>query len=268
MLFLFGIGASTSFLVFFRLSELMPFIGDQAWFYISARDLIVERTIPLVGITASHTWLHQGALWTYILAPILLVFNFNPVAPAYVTGIMHVVTVLLFYQLGAEMISKKAALIMAVLFASSPLAILYARMPYHTTLIPLITLLLIYSVYMWTKGKITVFPYIFLLLGILYNLELATIVLWPILIVIGGIGYVQKEKWVRAIRPRLILKSFLFFLVPMIPILIYDVNHGFPQTFLFGGWLVYRTLSLFLPIQLSDHAGHSFQEILAIFVYL
>jgi len=28
----------------------MPFIGDQGWFYLSARNMLVHGNIPLVGI--------------------------------------------------------------------------------------------------------------------------------------------------------------------------------------------------------------------------
>jgi len=50
------------FLRFDRLSALMMFIGDQWWFYLSARDLILTGNIPLVGITSSHIWIYQGPL--------------------------------------------------------------------------------------------------------------------------------------------------------------------------------------------------------------
>src|SRR5260221_5098084 len=53
----------TVFLLFYRLSDLMPFIGDQGWFYMSARDMVLYRQMPLVGITSSHVWLHQGPYW-------------------------------------------------------------------------------------------------------------------------------------------------------------------------------------------------------------
>lgn len=57
-----------AFLRFDRLPQLVAFIGDQGWFYLSARDVLLSGNIPLVGITSSHTWLHQGPRWTYLLA--------------------------------------------------------------------------------------------------------------------------------------------------------------------------------------------------------
>src|SRR6185369_794671 len=67
----------------YYIEQSMQFIGDQGWFYISARDIVLKREIPLVGIVSSHPWLHQGAFWTYLLAPVLWLAHFNPVSGAY-----------------------------------------------------------------------------------------------------------------------------------------------------------------------------------------
>ena len=72
-------------------------ISDIGWFYISARDLIINHEIPLVGIESSRPWLHQGAIWTYILAIILWISNFNPVAPAYITALIDIATLLIVF---------------------------------------------------------------------------------------------------------------------------------------------------------------------------
>jgi len=66
------------FFRFYKLNQLMIFIGDQGWFYLSAQDMLIHHQIPLVGITSSHVWLHQGPLWTYILAVLFFFFGFNP----------------------------------------------------------------------------------------------------------------------------------------------------------------------------------------------
>ena len=40
----------SAIVLLYRLSDLMPFIGDQGWFYLSARNMLVHGNIPLVGI--------------------------------------------------------------------------------------------------------------------------------------------------------------------------------------------------------------------------
>src|SRR5437667_10490857 len=107
LLLLLSIPGLGLFLRIYKLNELMPFIGDQGWFYISARDMLINHTIPLVGIASSHPWLHQGALWTYILASIFWIFNFNPIIPAYFTSILDVLTIIIIYKVVSNMFSAK-----------------------------------------------------------------------------------------------------------------------------------------------------------------
>jgi len=220
------------FLRIYKLNDLMMFIGDFAWFYISARDMLLTGNIPLVGITSSHTWVHQGPLWTYILAIPLLISNFNPLSGAYLTAIAGTVTVFFIYKIGTQMFSKFVGVAASALYATSPLVIIHSRMPYHTSIIPLMTLLFVFFIYKWVKGDIRFLPFVFFALGVLYNLELATMVFWILLLIVFVYGVVKRESWFReAINFKIILMSVFSFLLPMLPMIIYDINKhsGFYQ---------------------------------------
>ena len=225
-----------------RIQSLMPLIGDQGWFYLSAHTML-RGTIPLVGITSSHTWLHQGPLWTYLLAVIFAFTKGDPVAPAYFTGIVGVATTYFLYIFGKQMFSQRVGFITAALFAVSPLVVIYTRMPYHTTLIPLVTLLFIYAVYKVTKGNKVYLPISTFLLGIAYNFELATLTLFFVLFSIIFLGLWQKQLWAKKLFGiKIILISLVTFSLPMIPIYLYDVTHGFPQTLWVIIWVGYSIL--------------------------
>src|SRR3990172_3783075 len=114
-----------AFLRLDRLGELMAFIGDQGWFYLSARDMLISGNIPFVGITSSHTWLHQGPLWTYMLAGALWISNFNPVSGAILTALGGTSSIFLIYKLGKEFFSKTFGLVAALVYATSPLIIIH-----------------------------------------------------------------------------------------------------------------------------------------------
>ena len=245
------------FLRFYKVDEYMTFIGDQGWFYLSARDMLLTGKIPLVGITASHTWLHQGPYWTYILAIIFKLFNFNPIAPAYFTAILGTITVFLFYKILKEIQSRNAGLIAALIYATSPLVILNDRLAYHTSLIPFFSLLFIYFFYKWLNGRTIFFPLIIFILSFLYNLELFTVVLWIVFILFGSYGLIKKEVWIKKINKKIILLSFISLIIPMLPILIYDTSHGFRQTIIFSGWVFYKSIT-FVG---SNHLGNIFQLI-------
>ena len=198
------------FLRIYRISDLLVFIGDQGWFYISARDLLIDGKIPLVGITSSHTWLHQGPLWTYALAIILFIFNFNPIGGVYLSILLDLLTILVLYKLASELFSKNVGLVTACAYAVSPLAVIHARMPYHTSPIPLLVSLLLLALYRLKRGNVYYFPIVIFLLSLLYNFELATFILVFVLFCFIGHDLVYKKFWVGKLLERKIIKAFYF----------------------------------------------------------
>ncbi len=248
----------------YQLESQMMFIGDFAWFYLSARDLLLTHSIPLVGITSSQTWLHQGPLWTYMLAIVLKLFSYSPLSGGYLAVGIGVLSVAVVYQTGLELFSKKVGLICAFLFATSPLIIVFSRMPYHTSPIPLfITLLLLYT-YRWLKKGPQYFPYVLLFCAILYNFELATFSVVP---VVGGFflyGFIKKRKYTEFYKSKkTIFYSVIAIIVPMFPILIYDFKNGFLQTIKFVHWTIF--LRILKPIIEGSNSNIDFAKSLSFF---
>lgn len=251
-----------AFLLFYKISDFMPFIGDQAWFYISARNMLLSGAIPLVGITSSHTWLHQGPLWTYLLASALYLGHFNPLSGAYLTISISLLTVWLIYKIGSIMLSLRAGIIASLFYATSPLIILIGRMPYHTSLIPVFTLLWFFVLYKWVNGYKYGFPLLLFLLAVLYNCELSMVMLLPILGIIFIYGIVKKTPWFKELKNyTIILLSIVGLVIPMIPMLLYDIHHGYPQTLKFGIWIAYKIANFFhIPLHHPDIPGETYQS--------
>ena len=245
--FMLGLILSMSvFLGFFRIGELMTFIGDQGWFYLSARDMLMGGHIPLVGIASSHPWLHQGPFWTYLLVPFLWLFNFDPVSGAYLTIFLGILSVVGIYILGSALFSKRVGLIASLLYATSPLAIYYMRFPYHTSPIPLVVIALIFSLYKIVENKLSYLPLSIFLLSILYNFEIATAVLW--IVPIGILGYkLYKNKihFKEILNKKILTLSVIALIVPLFSMILYDIKNGFPQTLKFIAWTFYRIIFLF-----------------------
>ena len=202
------------FLRFYRLSELMTFIGDQGRDYLAARDWLLGGQIPLVGIPSSVPWLHQGPFFIWLTAIALKIGSFNPVAPAVMTATLGVLSVYFIYLLGGSL--------PALILATAPLAVIHSRMAYHISPIPLLTI-----GYFWAMKEKKVLWSLFLA-GLLLQLELTTL---PLLIL--------ALIW---LKPR--LKQLWPVLIPFIPKIIYDFSHGFTQTLGFGAWAGYRTATL------------------------
>ena len=246
----------------------MPFIGDQAWFYLSARDSMQSHTIPLVGITSSHTWLHQGPLWTYLLMIVFSITKYNPVAPGYFTAFFGVLTTYLMYITGKNIFSKRVGLIAASLFAFSPLAIFYSRMPYHTSLIPFFTTLFILVFYKWILGNIKYLPVVFLLLGILYNFELATVLFVYLFLIYFIFGKLRHANWVTSIKLKDFSISLILLIISLMPVIFYDIQNGFPQTLKFAAWNAVQLAGILgIHLKKFEVPPESMQDVVSFFFF-
>lgn len=216
----------------------MIFTGDQGWFFLSARDLIINHKIPLVGITASITWLYQGAIFTYFLAPFLWLFKFNPLGGAVLTILFNLLAIGAIYKVGKNFFGEKVGVLVALLFSTSPLIIIHSRTAYHTSLIPLFALLFFWFLYKLIKESGKNLIWVALLLAILFQLELSNAVLF-FLVALVIWQFRVKITW------RNLLWSFGAFILGLTPFIIYDLTNGFRQTLGFSAWVIYRVVAFF-----------------------
>lgn len=223
----------------------MPFYPDIGWYYMSAKNMIQTGTIPLVSMPSSHPWLHQGPYWTYLLA-ISLVFSPNPIFGAYITIGGFGMTIVLMYIVGKKLFSSRVGGIASLLYSASPLVIMNARTPYHTSIIPLLSVVLLYAMYQWIRGNRYFFPFTIFILAVLYNFEIATAIFGGIFIGIVLYGLWRKKQWMQSVKSKkIILLSIVAYIIPMSPMLAHDFQHNFPQTIQFLMWIGYRILVVF-----------------------
>lgn len=261
-LFIVFIFALSLLLRTYHMSSVMQFIPDQGWFYLSARDMILTGNIPLVGPPTSHPWIHHGPLWTYALAVIFLISNFDPVFPAYFIGVLGSLTVLIFYYCIKRMFGNNTAVLCAILFACAPLIVMNSRIAYHTSPIPFFVILLFFLVYKWLKGAVIVFPIICFLLGVLYNHEITTFVYFICVGILFIYGLFARKIWVQNIlKVKILFLSCVSFLIPMTPFIVHDIQNGYGQTLKFLVWVGYRLvkapLSIFHPSFASSGSNPS-----------
>jgi len=228
------------FLRTYKISELMIFTGDVARDYIVARDITLKREIPLVGSPSSVPWLHQGAFFTYLLGLVLWLGDYNPLVGGYFVVFAGLISVGGIYFLGKKLFSQKAGIIAALFYAASPLVVIFDRFPYHQSLISLFTILFFLSLFSAQKNS-SFFILSSFLFGLLMQLELSNLVLFPVLAAL----FFDFRKTVNL---RTFFWSFLAFAFTWIPKIIYDIKNGFTQTLGFIAWIVHKTppVSFFL----------------------
>jgi len=56
---------------------------------------------------------------------------------------------------------------------------------------------------------------------------------------------INKNNFKQIFNKKIIFFSFISLIVPLLPMILYDVRNGFPQTIKFAAWIAYRMISLF-----------------------
>jgi 4-amino-4-deoxy-L-arabinose transferase-like glycosyltransferase len=161
---------------------------------------------------------------------------------------MGVVSTALVYVLGKLFFSKQVGLVSALFYATSPLIVVNARIPYHTAPIPffscLFFLLLLYLIKNMHRKWIYFFT--FFTMGILFQLELSNAV------VLFVVFLCFKFFKIKLTKTRFFL-ALSGLVIGIIPFILYDLTHQFKQTIGFPLWIINR-FRLFLGLTLSTNA--------------
>lgn len=225
--------AISLFLNLYKINTLMLFIGDMGRDYLAARDMLLTKSIPLVGITSSVTWLHQGPISIYLIGFSFLLSNFNPVAPAILYGVIGVITTFLVYKLGSLYFNRNIGILASIFYATSPLTVLNARMPYHSSLIPFFASIFFIVLYKFLSGNRKLLPFLFFSLGLLLQTELSN----AVLILFIAVLIIFKKS---IFKLKYIIGSIIGFIIGISPFVIYDFTHKFVQTIGFPLWIINR----------------------------
>lgn len=232
-----------AFIRFHRLPELMPFISDQGNDYLSARQIIETKQLPLLGIQSSVPRFSQGPVYVWFLALVMAFTGFDPVYSALISagfGLLAVGGVFLYAQ---KYIHKSVAFVAALVLAFSPLAVSQSRLAFHTNPIPIVSVVFLFLLVNYIKTEKYFFWLVFSF-GLLFQFEL---VVAPLaLLIIYGVWRAKPK-----ISLRIITTGFLGLLLSLLPQVIYDLTHNFQQLGLFIVWVGYRLVSFIQPA--SEH---------------
>lgn len=139
--------SGAAYLRFTQLETHTIFFGDAGKDLFRSYAAYTSGTLPLTGIESSRPYLHQGPLSTWLS---MLTFAFagtSTHAQAIVFAFMSMLAVIAVYELSINYLQKWIAHVATLLIGVFPLAVAHARMPYHTTLIPLAFVFLLWSAY-------------------------------------------------------------------------------------------------------------------------
>jgi 4-amino-4-deoxy-L-arabinose transferase-like glycosyltransferase len=129
---------------FWKLGSLHWYGQDEAGASFAAWRLIHEHQVILAGPPNSRG-VYLGPGYYYLVAPFYWLFDGDPYASAFLAAVAGTGTAYLLWQIGRCAFDEATGLLTALLFATSPMAVLHGRSGWNPNVLPFLSVLLIFS---------------------------------------------------------------------------------------------------------------------------
>lgn len=214
------------FFRFFNLPERLGFGWDQERDARAAMD-IIRGNLTLIGPRVQGpAGFFLPPYFFYLMAPFYKLTGGNPSAMTIFVGFWAILFTSVTYFVLTKVFSRKVALIFLAIWAVNPLTVLIDSAAWNPVAIPLFVILLIFAVY---RGSIF---WSSLILGIGTSFHMQFLLLIPMLIP-EVVSVVRNKRFIY------LLTALIGFIIPFLPILVFDIRHGFLNTKLALGFLNY-----------------------------
>ncbi|HBP51262.1 TPA: hypothetical protein DD455_02940 [Candidatus Shapirobacteria bacterium] len=196
----------------YRISDYMEFLGDQGRDVVIVRDFLKNGNLFFIGPQTSIGNMYLGPFYYYLIAPALLLANFNPVGPAIFVALLSVATAYLIFYVSKKWFNPTTAYVATFLYAISPTAIKFANFSWNPNIMPFFALLFIYMMtekrYLWAS----------LAFAMCLNSHYLALILLPVAALIWIKDYSKAS-----IKPTLL--AIGIFLLSLTPQLLFDIKH-------------------------------------------
>lgn len=224
LLFILLLGA---FLRLYKIDGFMTFLGDEGRDVIIVRRLLVNGDFFLIGPGTSLGGMYLGPLYYYLIAPALWLSRLSPVGPSVLVALIGVTTIFLVWLTGRGWFGRHGGLAASLLYAVSPVVIIFSRSSWNPNVMPFFALLCLYAIWKIWSGQ----PKWLAILGISYAFVLQShylgILLLPTLLIFWFLSLKSKKTKEKKLFLRHSIYALVVFALLMSPLLIFDIRHGF-----------------------------------------
>ncbi len=238
-----------AFLRFFRLSDLLGFWYDQGRDALVIWDMVYQGKFTLIGPMMGFTGIFRGAWYYWMIAPFYWLGHGNPIYPSVFLILTSIVAILLLYKLGHEMEGSKTGLLAAFIASVSGYIIGASRWLSDPTPTLLVSVVLVWSLFKFSKGSRWALPLSGFLAGMALQFSAATEIFYVPAIILIVFLFRKKLK----IRLTNLLLTGAAFVIPFVPQLLFEVRHPGVQssallnflfhekTFTYAFWEIIKT---------------------------
>lgn len=208
-----------------RIDEYLTFLGDEGRDVRIVRDLL-RGNLVFIGPQTSIGNMYLGPLYYYMMAPALWLSNLNPVGPAVMIALLGTLTVLFTWWVARNWFGKTAGLVSALLFAVSPVAIIYSRSSWNPNPVPFFALLCIYGI--WQVYKFENWrwlPVVGVSLAFALQMHYLGLLLVPTLALVWFLALKRGNSAMRRAGAVQTAIALVLFLALMSPLVLFDLKH-------------------------------------------
>src|SRR3989344_3348777 len=202
----------------YKLEELFYFSYDEAIPAFVGRKLIKFGDISLLGGVTPFGF-HLAPYFYWFLAGLLFLGNLSPIIWGWAGAFLSVVTTFMMWLVGTTFFNKKVGFLAASLWTFSYLANVYDRHLWALYWGPLISLIVIYSLYKIVKGNEKFIYFLGITLALALHADLSNLV-FIALVTVVWVFYRIPIKKSTIVAVLIIIFSFS-------PIIVFDLTHNF-----------------------------------------
>lgn len=129
---------------FYNFTGFVTYLGDQGRDTIVMRRIVTFEHMPGIGASSSVGNIFLGPFYYYLVAPWLLVTNFNPVGPALGVAVLSTLFIIAMYLCVKDLFDEKVALLATTFTALSYSLVWFSRFSWNPNLLPFSALLSFY----------------------------------------------------------------------------------------------------------------------------
>lgn len=217
------------FAIFLRLPQILndqfPFVFDMGRDMLWVRDIVVLHKPYLIGPWASLEGVFFGPAWYYLLAIPFWFSGGDPKGSVFLVFFCNLFTIILAYFFGRKIKNNTLGLIFALLFAVSPAMVDNSTFAFHANLLPLTTLIFIWSLWEINNKKSDYLILAALMASLNFHFEPATAIFTLLTLLFFIFKNFRQIKNFRSI-----IFAAVLFLLPFFPQLIFEFRHQFLQS--------------------------------------
>ncbi len=220
-----------AFLRLYRIGSYLTFLGDEGRDALVVRRLLVDFDLIFVGPGTSVGNMYLGPFYYYLMAPFLLLWNYSPVGPAVMVALFGVATIFLVWVFTRNLFVKNngiayGSLLAAFLYSINPTVIKLTRFSWNPNIMPFLSLLFAWSVWIFYKAKnYKALVWAGLLFGIILQSHYMGAVMVLLLIVYYLVVFVHNKKAENVGLIKYTVAALSMFFLTMLPLVIFDAKH-------------------------------------------